>query len=445
MLLIEGLVVILCFAGFLSWAFISSTSAQESSKMSAELHLIVQGVAWAGSDRAAYIKTLGASGDSEDFRVTWIAADGQVLYDSDVADVSTMQNHSNRPEVIAALATGQGEARRYSATLAEVMQYQAVRLDDGTVLRISRAEASIFASFLRYLAPGVAVLLAIIAGTALVSRLLARRTLAPINALDLDAPAASPVYSELQPLLARMQRQRQELEQQAGELARSRRDFTANVSHELKTPLTVIGGYAELMRDGQVAPQDTQRIAGLVYDEAKQIRELVDDILVLSQLDDRESPHALEESETVDLLPLSERLIERLRPFALQNQVVLRLEHSGDLRLQGSPRVLTSVVYNLCENAIRYNRPGGRVLITLTGHEASVDLTVSDDGAGIPKEDQQHVFERFFRVDKTRSRTTGGTGLGLAIVKNGAEYHGATLTLESQVGEGTTISLSFPR
>ncbi|MDR0308822.1 MAG: hypothetical protein LBH87_02705 [Coriobacteriales bacterium] len=487
-LLIFVLSAVLCSGLLMAIFFASSTNRDVQQQVTDELNLAKQSIHWA-PDRTTYIASFGGG----NLRVTWIAADGQVLYDSEVADVATLENHAGRQEVAEALANGSGEATRYSSTLTETTYYHAALLDDGTVLRFSRSQASVLSQILNNLIPALLVMAATVLVVILAARLLTRRIVTPINAINLDEPSKSEVYSELQPLLTRIEKQHAQLGSQAEELAQSRREFTANVSHELKTPLTVVMGYAELMRAGKIAPEDSTSVAGLIYDEAGHIRELVNDILVLSELDDQQKMESIEQRQEVgevDLLKLTEEVIERLQPFARQNQVELELEsglgleseleseqggcarQDGDASsspssssdstgkysqnregnapppgfvILGSARVLTSVVYNLTENALRYNRPGGSVLVKLERQPQSIQLTVSDTGLGIASEDQPRVFERFFRSDKTRARETGGTGLGLSIVKHGAEYHNAKLTLKSQQGQGTTITLSFPR
>ena len=234
--------------------------------------------------------------------------------------------------------------------------------------------------------------------------------------------------------------------QEADEAQAARRAFTANVSHELKTPLTVILGYAELLKTGMVMQEDIEKISSVIYEEAEYMLNLVDDILSLSQLDEyvttgNTSAHATR----VDLVVVATGVLSRLEPFAKQNYVKCKLEFEGDTCVMGIERLLTSVVYNLAENAVRYNVPGGAVHITIKGLEDQVHLEVVDTGLGISAEDQSRVFERFYRVDQAHSRHSGGTGLGLAIVKHGAYYHNASLTLKSEQLKGTEIVVEFPR
>jgi len=234
--------------------------------------------------------------------------------------------------------------------------------------------------------------------------------------------------------------------QQADEIQEARRAFTANVSHELKTPLTVISGYAELLKDDRVRPEDITAVSSVIFEEAGYMLNLVNDILTLSQLDeyiatDNTSAHLV----PVDLVDLSEEVLTQLEPFAIHNQVSCKLNNSGDTTVMGIKRLLISVLYNLCENAIRYNVAGGSMSVEVEGLEDKVRLMVTDTGQGIPEEVQPRVFERFYRIDSAHSRHLGGTGLGLAIVKHGAQYHKATLSLESTPNSGTQVTVEFPR
>jgi len=235
-------------------------------------------------------------------------------------------------------------------------------------------------------------------------------------------------------------------EEQFDEAQEARRAFTANVSHELKTPLTVILGYAELLKGGFVKTGDIVEVSSVIYEEAEYMLSLVDDILYLSQLDEynttgNTSAHAV----SVDLAEVARGVLARLEPYANQNDIECILDIMGDVNVTGIKRLLTGIVYNLCENAVRYNSPGGSVQVNIEGSDDSVRLTVTDSGLGIAEPDQPRVFERFYRVDQAHSRHSGGTGLGLAIVKHGVQYHHASLSLESKQGEGTTITILFPR
>lgn len=224
------------------------------------------------------------------------------------------------------------------------------------------------------------------------------------------------------------------------ERERLRREFTANVSHELKTPLTSISGFAEIMKSGIVRPEDMGNFAGKIYDEAQRLIELIQDIIKLSKLDEKES---FLEREWVQLDVLSQEICERLQPTAEKKNVHLHAQ-TKPLRLFGVKQVLSEMIYNLCDNAIRYNKEGGEVCLCLRQEKDNVLLEVSDTGIGIAKEDQDRIFERFYRVDPSRSAESGGTGLGLSIVKHGAVLHGGTVSIESEIGKGTLMRVSVP-
>ena len=216
-----------------------------------------------------------------------------------------------------------------------------------------------------------------------------------------------------------------------------RREFTANVSHELKTPLHSIMGAAELMENGLMKPEDAPQFIERIHSEAKHLVELVNDIIRLSQLDENtDFP-----KETVPVKELASEIANALSSEAESRNVSLVI--AGDeAKIYGSKRLIYEIIYNLCDNAIKYNVPGGKVEVLIQDGE-TVRIIVSDTGIGIPKEYQQRIFERFYRVDKSHSRSTGGTGLGLSIVKHAAEYHNAKITLDSEVGKGTSITIEF--
>lgn len=526
------------------------------------------------NDRIAYLSEL----DVDDVRITWIATDGEVLYDSTTdsetsgnadgtasgnSDDNQLENHLDRPEVIAAFENGTGEASRYSDTLGEITIYYAALLEDGTVLRLSSVQSSVFGVMQAMILPCLTILLLTAIASALVANSMAKRIVRPLNNLSLDDPLSNESYDELAPLLQRMAQQHRRIESQMEELSlkqrefntvtdnmregfvlmdkngmilslnksacqlfgktatactgnyilalnRSaqlqtaldaalrgisseetleiservyqlmtspvivdtrlsgiamivldvtekhsaemmRRDFSANVSHELKTPLTVISGYAELLKAGVAKPEDTQHFAELIYDETQHLIGLVEDILTLSRLDERGAGStAAGEKEFVNLYAVATDVCLRLAPHATEHGVTLQLEGSDRVRdgaamVYGTRSILNEMIYNLCENAIRYNRPDGQVTIKVDDSDQLTILSVTDTGLGIPLEYHEKIFERFFRIDKSRSKETGGTGLGLAIVKHGALYHNAVIEVASVEGSGTTITLKFPK
>ncbi len=388
-------------------------------------------------------------------RVTLIAVDGTVLFDSE-EDPSTMGNHADRPEVAQAVQDGHGSSERPSSTLGEVMLYEAVRLADGSVVRLAQGQAGYLAIMGTLLVP--LVLLAV--GGAVVSVVVARREssriIAPLLEVDLDHPRrnAQRAYAEMEPMLERIESQRQELRRQMRVLAdndRMRREFTANITHELKTPLTAISGYAELIANGMVEAEEDQRDFGRrIYQEAGRLTALVNDILTLSNLDEAEHGDAqtaatsLGACEPVDLPRTLEGVEQRLEAVAARADVHLELACESAL-VEGVARLIDIMVYNLASNAIRYNRPAGTVELACgQAPGGGAFVRVRDTGIGIAEEERDKIFERFYRVDKSRSKARGGTGLGLAIVKHAALFHKATIEVQSELGEGTSITVHFP-
>ena len=486
--------------------------------------------------------------DSDRYRLTWVGADGTVIFDSH-ADAASMENHASREEIREALVSGAGSSTRHSSTLTEQTIYEAIRLDDGSVLRISVSRATAFMLVLGMLPPIVMILVIALALSAWLAHRMAKRVVEPLNKLDLDNPAKNDVYEELSPLLHRIHAQRVEIKEQVWALKckqdefeqitdnmkealvlldhtgriisinpaakalfgagstcvgedfltidrkqnmrvalaeanarghadfrtkkngreyqfdlsridsdgnnhgmvilafditeqvnaeKHRQEFTANVSHELKTPLQSIIGSAELMENGIVKEEDIPRFIGHIRKEASRLVFLIDDIIRLSQLDEgAEMPH-----EDVSLRVLSEEICETLADAAKMKDVSLEVT-GDDGVINGVRRLLYEVIYNLCDNAIKYNNPGGRVEVAVAEQQGTVQLRVSDTGIGIASEHQEKVFERFYRVDKSHSKQSGGTGLGLSIVKHAVQYHHGKITVESELNQGTTISVLF--
>lgn len=368
-------------------------------------------------------------------RITWISTEGTVLYDS-TEDEHTFENHKNRPEVKKAFAEGEGEDIRKSDTIGEEMCYYAEKMPDGTVLRVSRTMNSAMKSAFHIL-PFMAFLALVMIVTAwLLSKWQIERLIRPINTLDLENPLEQEMYPELQPLLERIEQSNKEKEA----VAAMRREFSANVSHELKTPLTSISGYAEIMKDGLVRPEDMQHFSEKIYQEASRLITLVEDIIKLSRLD--EGRVELEKEE-VDLYELSREIISRLAPQAAKNQV--RLELTGEsVKYTGIRQILDEMIYNITENAIKYNNSGGKVSVWAGNTLQGKKVVVTDNGIGIPEDQIDRIFERFYRVDKSHSKERGGTGLGLSIVKHGVMLHHGEVHVESKLGEGTRIELVFP-
>lgn len=367
-------------------------------------------------------------------RITWISAEGTVLYDS-TEDEHTFENHKNRPEVKKAFAKGEGEDIRKSDTIGEEMCYYAEKMPDGTVLRVSRTMNSAMKSAFHILPFMIFLALLMIVTAWLLSKWQIERLIRPINTLDLEKPLEQEMYPELQPLLERIEQSNKEKEA----VAAMRREFSANVSHELKTPLTSISGYAEIMKDGLVRPEDMKHFSEKIYQEASRLITLVEDIIKLSRLD--EGRVELEKEE-VDLYELSREIISRLAPQAAKNQV--RLELTGEsVKYTGIRQILDEMIYNIAENAIKYNNPGGKVSIWAGNTLQGKKVVVTDNGIGIPEDQIDRIFERFYRVDKSHSKERGGTGLGLSIVKHGVILHHGEVHVESKLGEGTRMELVF--
>ena len=368
-------------------------------------------------------------------RITWISTEGTVLYDS-TEDEHTFENHKNRPEVKKAFAKGEGEDIRKSDTIGEEMCYYAEKMPDGTVLRVSRTMNSAMKSAFHILPFMIFLALVMIVTAWLLSKWQIERLIRPINTLDLENQLEQEMYPELQPLLERIEQSNKEKEA----VAAMRREFSANVSHELKTPLTSISGYAEIMKDGLVRPEDMQHFSEKIYQEASRLITLVEDIIKLSRLD--EGRVELEKEE-VDLYELSREIISRLAPQAAKNQV--RLELTGEsVKYTGIRQILDEMIYNITENAIKYNNPGGKVSVWAGNTLQGKKIVVTDNGIGIPEDQIDRIFERFYRVDKSHSKERGGTGLGLSIVKHGVMLHHGEVHVESKLGEGTRIELVFP-
>ena len=370
----------------------------------------------------------------EGTRVTWIGADGDVLYDS-ARGQETMENHAGRPEVRSAFHKGEGQDIRRSDTVGQEMFYYAARLSDGSVLRVSRAMSSALGSALAILPAMAAVAVLMFLFAWRLSRRQVAKLIEPVNRLDLEHPLENDVYEELTPLLESMDKQNKEKEA----IANMRKEFSANVSHELKTPLTSISGYAEIMMNGLVRPEDVRGFSERIYNEASRLIVLIEDIIRLSKLDEGGGEI---EKEEVDLYELTREVCSRLSHKAEKHSV--HVEVTGEpVTITGVRQVLSEMIYNICENAIKYNRPGGSVTVWVGNTLSGAKVIVTDTGIGIPEDQIERVFERFYRVDKSHSRETGGTGLGLSIVKHGALLHGATIHVDSKLGKGTRMELTF--
>ena len=514
----------------------------QKDKLADELDIAASAVELYGTD---YLKTIS----SDRYRITWIQADGKVIYDTQ-AGADSMENHADRQEVKQALAEGEGSSSRYSDTLMEKTSYYARLLDDGSVLRVSTTYATAGLLVLGMLQPILVVLIAALVLSGILARRISKRIVEPMNSIDLDRPLENDTYEELSPLLNRINQQHREIEMQMrylkqktdeftqitesmkeglilldnkgnvlsineaaqniletdsgcigqnflsiersrsinhaiakafedghseeyaeyagreyqidisriesdGDIVgavllafditeqqnaqRNRREFTANVSHELKTPLQGIIGSAELIENGMVKPEDMPRFTGHIRKEASRLVTLIEDIIRLSQLDEgRQMP-----SEQVDLFELADEVKSVLEGACEAKNINMKLmgEH---VCVDGVKRLLYEIIYNLCDNAVKYNNEGGIADIDISSDEKNAYITVRDSGIGIPQDQQERVFERFYRVDKSHSKESGGTGLGLSIVKHAVSYHNGTVSMKSEPGNGTEIRVALP-
>lgn len=515
----------------------------QASRLRTETALAVQGVRLSGS---AYFENL----EPGDYRLTWVAEDGRVLADTE-SDPASMENHASRQEIAQALKNGYGESRRYSDTRMEKTLYYALRLEDGSVVRLSVATSTVLNLVLGMAQPICLVLAGALVLSLFLAGRISKKIVAPLNALDLEYPLDNEGYDELSPLLRRLDVQQQQIRSRTAELKRRqadfaavtdsmgeglvllgredavlsinpaacrllectattgrdilevnrspelrsvlaqvhegrraeelisirggryrlegtpvessggvrgvvllfqdvtereqaeriRREFTANVSHELKTPLHAISGYAELLSAGMVKPEDMPRFAGNIYTEAQRLILLVEDIIRLSQLDEGAAGMGREQ---VNLAQLVRETVSSLDSVASEAQVTVTTDLEN-VSVNGIEQLLSGVVYNLTDNAIKYNHPGGTVTIRLSARGEQAILQVADTGIGIPEESRERIFERFYRVDKSRSKEVGGTGLGLSIVKHAVMIHRGTIHVDSTLGKGTTITVTLPK
>ena len=522
----------------------SNFDGQMRKELSKEAAYLAYGVEQQGLNYLKNIKDKNA-------RITYIDQDGTVLFDNE-ADVSEMKNHSDRTEFQKAEKYGAGESSRYSDTLSEKTIYYALRLKDGTVLRVSGTQDSVLALVENLIFPlcGLLCLMLILSG--IMASAISKRIVKPINELDLESPKENQIYEELSPLLSKIHRQNREIQNQL-ELAKQqqeefslitenmqeglividkytmllsansrawnlfhmdrvrqgesvycldreeefrhaieqvlsgehtelvlklngsdiqlianpvirdkktegavvllvnvteklereslRREFSANVSHELKTPLTSISGFAEIMQGGLVKCEDIPQFAGRIYKESQRLLQLVEDVIQISQLDEEKTSYTW---EPVDVYQVCKNAFESLKEKAKRLNVHLYI--CGEyMKMEAVRTLLEEAVYNVCDNAIKYNRNDGSVSVFLTQTAQEIQIVVKDTGVGIPKEDQDRVFERFYRVDKSHSKEIGGTGLGLSIVKHAVGALKGSVILRSEEGNGTEICMKFPK
>ena len=378
-------------------------------------------------------------------RITLIAKDGTVYFDN-MVDASKMENHGLREEFIAAKEKGSAKVARYSSTMTDKTLYFAKLLPNGDVLRISCDQHSVAVLVLGMSQSLLIILVFAVIISGIVAIWTSKRIINPLNQINLENPEDCLVYEELKPFTKRIAEENFEKTQRE-EL---RKQFTANVSHELKTPLTSISGFAEILKNGGTDEKTTKDFASTIYEESQRMISLVNDIIKLSKLDEKSISM---EKEPIELLGLSKEIAKILSASAKTKNVTLNV-HGDSGKIFGVQPVIYEMIYNLIDNAIKYNKQNGTVEITVKDEKLNpaentdsfskkTTISVRDTGIGIPKNEQDRVFERFYRVDKSRSKELGGTGLGLSIVKHAAKYHNATISLSSKEGEGSTFIVTF--
>ena len=377
-----------------------------------------------------------ASVDTNDLRLTLIAPDGSVLYDNQADEIS-MQNHLDRPEIAEAFENGDGHVIRKSATLNKSTYYYAILLKSGRVLRIARETNNVISMFLAAVPVMLVVMAILVCVTIIVTHYLTRNILKPIeqmaNSLDDDAHIVA--YREMRPFIDMIQKQHADIVKSS----QMRQEFTANVSHELKTPLTSISGYSELIETGMATEADVHHFATEIHKNSNRLLTLINDIIRLSELDVSEDAPLMEK---INLAVIARTATDMLAINAEKNSVTLSYDGSHGY-IYANKMMMEELVYNLTDNAIRYNNKNGSVDVSVKTVDGKVILRVKDTGIGIPKEHQERIFERFYRVDKSRSKSTGGTGLGLAIVKHIVARNNAQLDMDSEPGKGTDIKVTF--
>ncbi len=369
-------------------------------------------------------------------RITLIHPDGTVYFDNTV-NPADMENHALRSEFLKAKESGISTSSRYSSTMLEKTLYFARQLESGDILRISCDQHTVGVLVLGMSQILLVMLVIAMIISGITASLLSKKIIEPLNRIDLEDPESSDVYEELKPFTKRIAEENYEKSQRE-EL---RQQFTANVSHELKTPLTSISGYAEILKEGGTDEQTTKEFAGTIYDESQRMITLVNDIIKLSKLDEKSISL---EKEALSLREITREAMEVISPLAEKKNISLNLAGDSGL-INGVRPVIYEMVYNLIENAVKYNKENGIVSIKIETISEShrVIFTVQDNGIGIPEREKERIFERFYRIDKSRSRQLGGTGLGLSIVKHAAKYHNASILVNSKEGEGSTFTVIF--
>ena len=426
--LVGILVLAICSFMFFGLQY-TQTIDETYEALAQEAEYAIAGMELSGID---YLKGLDDS-----HSITWIDSDGSVLYDTVYEELSS--NQGSHAEVKEAFANGEGQETRTSEVTGNQTMYYARLLDDGTVLRLSRPVSAVMYALVA-VSPVLWVFVLVLILSGILAFRAAKQIVTPINNIDLESHSNIP-YPELAPLLDKIEEQKMMIQEEAGQREEMRREFSANVSHELKTPLTSISGFAELMATGDVSPDKVTEFSKDIYKESQRLISLINDIIKLSRLDEEAD---LPPKKDMDLHELLLRVADDLKPVAGKNNIFIDVK-GEETHINGVDQLLYEMVYNLCDNAIKYNFPGGKVIMETLTDEKSTKLIVEDTGIGIPPEHQKRVFERFYRVDRSHSKEIGGTGLGLSIVKHGAMYHDAEVSMESTPGKGTRITITFPK
>lgn len=413
-------------------------SSAQIKQLRIETELAAQGVALSGKD---YFEQL----NTESYRITWVSPEGIVLYDNEV-NTATMQNHMDRPEIKQALEEGYVEATRQSYTLEDEQYYAAKRLPDGSVLRMSFSQMSVWNILFGFVRPIILVFLAAFVLSYIFASWIAKNIVKPINEIDLEKPdqySGLENYKEIEPLLRHIASQQAQLRKDQEEIEKAaliRQEFSANVSHELKTPLHAISGYAELLENGMVKEEDIRPFAEKIRRESMRMTKLIEDIIDLTRLD---NGGMRINWEICDFYRIAKNAVDTLEAAA--SDMDIRFTLSGESTLVTAiPQMLYSIAYNLCDNAVKYNRHGGSVLVSVTHKGQDAVLTVKDTGIGIPAEYRDRIFERFYCVDKSRSKEVGGTGLGLSIVKHAVMIHNGKISLNSIPLSGSEFIVTIP-
>lgn len=433
-----AIVVFLSSLIFIMGVSYSYFSRIQAKQLKIETELASQGVEMGGM---SYLKKI----NSKEYRVTWINSDGKVLFDNAI-NKNKMENHLKRKEIKEAIKNGYGECVRFSSTLSDKQLYSAKRLSDDSILRLSIIQMPVWTLLLGFAQPICFVILIALFFSFFLASRLTKRILEPINSIDLDNPMKyfeEEEYEEIAPLLKRIQFQQEQLKRDQKEIEKAsliRQEFSANVSHELKTPLHAISGYAELVENGMVKKEDIQPFAGKIREVTKRMLKLVEDIIELTKLDNGGAEMKWEEC---DMYFIAKNAIDSLEVEAASSGVDVTLKGSK-APIKAIAQLLYSIVYNLCENGIKYNHSGGKVEVDVEQSAVGIILRVKDTGIGIPPESMERIFERFYRVDKSRSKEVGGTGLGLSIVKHSVSIHGGNIEVKSKIGEGTEFIVKLP-